>query len=31
VLFIVARNSRTSADYESDTIRIPPLVLKPQG
>jgi dTDP-4-dehydrorhamnose 3,5-epimerase-like enzyme len=31
VLFIVARNIRTSTDYESDTIRIPPLVLKPQG
>ena len=29
VLFVVARNIRTSADYESDTIRIPPLVLKP--
>lgn len=25
VLFVVARNIRTSADYESDTIRIPPL------
>ena len=29
VLFVVARNIRTSADYESDTIRIPPLALKP--
>ena len=28
VLFVVARNSRTSADYESDTIRIPPLEVR---
>jgi len=25
VLFVVARNNRKSADYESDTVRIPPL------
>lgn len=29
VLFVVARNIRASADYESDTVRIPPLALKP--
>ncbi len=28
VLFVVARNNRKSADYESDTIRIPPLPVK---
>ena len=31
VLFVVARNIRASADYESDTTRIPPLVLRPAG
>lgn len=27
VLFVVARNNRKSADYESDTVRIPPLTV----
>ncbi len=31
VLFVVARNIRTSADYESDTVRIPPLALRPMA
>ena len=30
VLFVVARNNRKSASYESDTIRIPPLPVNPQ-
>jgi len=29
VLFVVARNNRKSADYESDTVRIPPLPVHP--
>ena len=28
VLFVVARNSRAAADYESDTVRIPPLQVR---
>lgn len=28
VLFVVARNSRTSENYEADTVRIPPMPVK---